>query len=322
MGRKIRRVVRWVTIVVVVGLLGTSLVYNAFTAPKGLAPRDAGVPGQFVETAGGLMHYETAGTGPLPVVLLHGFGEWSFTWRSTLAALGADGRFTAYAPDMRGFGFSERTPDSLYNANGFAVSVGEFIDALKLDRPILAGNSLGGDVALRVAVARPGRLRGLVLVDAASFAAPPEWQQALSRIFFIPPFNRTGLRLFVRYRLRSALASAYADPRSVNLDEVVANVRKPLDQDGAEEALIAMVRTGAPPLADATIAAVRVPTLIVWGEQDTIVDVDAGRRLNRLIAGSRLVTYPRTGHIPQEEQRERFAADLLEFSSGLAGPRQ
>jgi pimeloyl-ACP methyl ester carboxylesterase len=271
---------------------------------------------------GSLTHYETAGTGKLPIVLLHGFGWWSFTWRPLLAALGADARFTAFAPDMRGFGFTERPRDALYNIDGYVEHVIEFIAGLQLDRPVLVGNSLGGEVALRVAAERPDLVRGLVLLDATAYTDPSPLSQALPRLLFIPPFNRTVMRAVISRPafVRANLERRYYNPSSVNLSEIVANLRKPFDQRGAEDAFIAMIRTRRPAMAAAIVRRVKAPTLIMWGENDAVVPVAVGRHLQSDIAGSRLVVYPRTGHAPQEEARERVAADLIAFCEPLASP--
>ena len=322
MWRKVRRaVLALVLSVVLVGLV-LSTAYNALTRPRGLSPRDAAVPGSFAEVNGSLTHYEVAGSGSVPVVLLHGRGAWSFTWRPTLTALGADGRFSAYAPDLRGFGFTERPPDGLYNAEGYAAHVEEFIDALGLERPILVGNSLGGEVALRVALARPDRVRGVVLVDAPVLAGDPTLSRAVARLMVVPPFHRTYIRLYHSNRLpfgglEDSLRRLYFDPGSVNLEEVEANVRRPLDQKGAEDSLIAMWRTHEDPVPEERIRQLGVPVFIVWGENDAVAPLEQGRRLHAAIPGSRLAVYPRTGHVPQEERRERFAADLIGFAGEL-----
>lgn len=323
MGPMWRKARRW-SVRFLVGLaavlLGSSLAFNALTRPKGLAPREAGVPGAFVDVEGSLTHYETAGAGKVPVVLLHGFGSWSYTWRPALAALGDDGRFTAYAPDMRGFGFTDRPPDALYNLDGFTRHVEAFIDALELDRPILVGSSLGGEVAIRVALDRPDRVRGLVLVAAAAYDSPSPLAQAAARVLFVPPFNRSFVRIFSRWFIGSVVDRAYYDTSTIDRESLVQNLRKPFQQRGAEDAWVAMVRQRVASVPAERVRTLRLPTLIVWGAEDEVIPVERGARLNSDIANSRLFVYPRTGHLPQEEARERFAADLLSFCGELAPP--
>src|SRR5439155_15032265 len=212
-----------------------------------------------------------------------------------LSALGADGRFTAYAIDMRGFGFTDRPRDALYNTTGYAEHVLQFLDAMKIERAVLVGHSLGGEVALRLAAERPDRVSGLVLADATAYGSPSPWSQALQRLVFVPPFNRSLVRaVFSRpWYLRATLTRAYANTSTVDLSEVIAEIRKPLQQRGAEDALIAMVRTRSEPVTTAMVNRVRAPTLVIWGEDDKIVSVDTGRRLQREIEGSRLIVYPR-----------------------------
>ncbi len=325
MGPMPRKVRRWLARSLL-GLFGVMVVasslYNVLTRPEGRGPRDAGVPGEFVEIGGWLTHYERAGSGPLAVVLLHASGSWSFSWRPVLSALAADGRFTAYAPDMRGFGFTERPPDALYAPDGYAQHVIDFLDALDIDAAVLVGNSLGGDVALRVAMKRPDRVTGLVLADASTYESRSLLLTAARRLLFVPPFNRTMLRAVITRPsvIRAELGRVYHDPRSVDIEGIVTNRREPFRQRGAEDALIAMARTRWEPVPAEAVRRLALPALIVWGEEDRITPVDTGRRLNADLAGSRLVVYPAIGHAPHEEARERFSADLIRFCGPLAPP--
>src|SRR5206468_1762734 len=207
---------------------------------------------------------------------------------------------------------------ALYNADGYARHVEEFIDALKLDDPVLVGNSLGGEVAMRVALDRPGRIRGLVLAGSTAYETVPWWRSLAARLL-VPPFNRTIVRSVLTRpsTLSAALADAYADPRAADLDAEVVNVRKPFDQKGAEDAFLAMLRSPADGLGAERVRLLALPTLIVTGDTDRVAAAGTARRLNADIRGSRLVVYPRVGHVPQEEARDRFAADVLVFAGGL-----
>ena len=102
------------------------------------------------------------------MVLIHGFGSNTYTWRRNVDELGR--RFRVFAIDLKGFGLTEKPKDGQYHLSAYTEHLLAFLDELKLEKPVLVGNSMGGAVALRLALLYPDRVGGIVLVD----AAPPD----------------------------------------------------------------------------------------------------------------------------------------------------
>src|SRR5215216_4493606 len=116
-----------------------------------------------IEVEGLPIHYLTAGTGP-PLVLLHGAGDNALDWRWVMPALAANHR--VYAPDLPGSPDSAR-PAADYSPAFFERFVAGFLDASGIERVAVAGNSLGGLIALRLALSEPARVTALILIDSA-----------------------------------------------------------------------------------------------------------------------------------------------------------
>lgn len=300
----------------VAGLLVFSFVYNAVTARAELDPERAievkKVEGSFVSGAGVRTHYIKEGSGETVIVFIHGFGGSTYSWRKNVAVLAQ--KYTVISVDVRGFGYTSRDPASEYSPRGYTTHISTFLDIMGVRRPIIVGHSMGGEVAMRVALQRPEDVAGLVLIDSAglpsgsSFEAPP-----------IPQPLQTTLIRFASSRraVRAGLDSAFYDRSAVD-EEMIAAYRDPLDVESAEEMMWRMARTAAPRLNRSEIAQVSVPTLIVWGRDDRLIPLSEGEELASLIKGSRLVVLDRAGHMPQEERAEDVNSLIDSFAS-IAG---
>lgn len=253
------------------------------------------------EVDGVSLHYEESGSGG-SLVLVHGFGQSSFCWRPLH---GSDEGHRLIALDMKGFGASDKPADGRYSVNDQARLVVGFTRALGLTNFLLVGHSFGGAVCLRTAqllrAEGDGRLRGLVLVGSAAY---PQQMPDFMRLFRTPLLAELVLWMLPpRLGAWLALRRAYADPRSIERAAVRAYARA-LASPGGRQALLATARQILPDNLDEIIAGYReidVPTLLVWGECDTIVPPAVGRRLAHELPHARLEIIPRRGHVPQEE---------------------
>jgi pimeloyl-ACP methyl ester carboxylesterase len=272
-----------------------------------------------VEIDGLTIRYLAAGEGP-PMVLLHGAGDNALDWRWVMPALAATHR--VYAPDLPGSPDSARPPAD-YSPAFFGRFVAGFLDALGIERAAMVGNSLGGLVALRVALSEPARVRALVLVDSAGLGS------AVNPAFTsvnVPglgeaamPFWRTPLGAYQRAWGRTALLFAYP-PGSVPR-EWLAEQRRLAQSPGYLEAHLSVLRALVRPLGQREVLVDRLsllemPTLVVWGARDRVFpERQAREAVGRLREGS-LAVIPNCGHMPHVECPERFLAALDGFLVG------
>lgn len=305
------------------GLSGVALGLPYLLPLTGPTPVDAiswaDANGAFAPVGDTRLYYQRAGSGGRPMVLAHGFGASSFSWRANLRPI-ADAGYTVYALDLRGFGLSDKSwaGDMAHAAQADRLKA--FMDALGLDRAVLAGNSMGGNIIAHFALKYPERVRGLILVDAAVYGGHlgGGWVAAL---LGVPPLRRWGqiaVRLALADDKRNAatLKSAWFDSTKVTPD-ILTGYRRALQTADWDVSLLAMIRDGATNNISARLGEITAPTLIIWGEHDTWISPDKGPQLARDIAGSKLIVIPNAGHVPHEEQPEEFNRVVIEFVRGL-----
>jgi pimeloyl-ACP methyl ester carboxylesterase len=272
-----------------------------------------------VEIDGLTIRYLAAGEGP-PLVLLHGAGDNSLDWRWVMPTLAATHR--VYAPDLPGSPDSAR-PAAGYSPAFFERFVSLFVDALGIGPATFVGNSLGGLVALRVALSRPDRVRALVLVDGAGLgrAVNPAFTSVNVPLLgeAAIPFWRTPVGAYQRAWGRTALLFAHP-PRSVPREWLAEQCRLAL-RPGYLEAHLSVLRALVSPLGQREVLverlpSLKVPTLVVWGERDRVFpERQAREAVVRLQEGS-LALIPDCGHMPHVECPDRFLAALDEFLLG------
>lgn len=302
-------------------LVGILLILTAFAVTlsrqpdwtaESLVARWAPPPSDFVEVMGQPVHVRDEGPrgDPAPLVLLHGTSASLHTWEGWVKAL--KGQHRVITLDLPGFGLTGPRPDADYHRDSDARFVLAVLDRLGVQRFGIGGNSLGGDVAWRVAVLAPERVQRLVLVDAAGpkvalGSIPLGW-----RIARLPGVSGIVEELLPRALVAQGIASAYADPTKITGDLVDRYYQLTL-REGNRRALVQRIGQWQPGDGAERIATIRVPTLILWGRRDAIIPLEAGRVFEREIPGARLVVFDELGHVPQEEDPARSVQPVLAF---------
>jgi pimeloyl-ACP methyl ester carboxylesterase len=289
-------------------LLTGCLTVRPYTEVRRAVPSE-----RFVVWNGHSIYVEQQGTGE-PVLLIHGFGSSSYEWRQVAPALAASYRVIAL--DLFGFGYTERPRDAAsYTREGQAEMILGVLDLLGIRSAHLVGHSYGGALALYLAATAPERVRSLVLADSAAPTYPNDrrtrtasWRLA-NRIFLgwtlRPWFIRRGLR------------SAYYDDQQVTPNLVSAYLER-LKIEGVDTAYRGLTAPVPPSPLQVDLSQIARPTLLVWGAEDTAVPLSDGRRAAALIPGARLVVLEKTGHVPMEEQPERFVEAVRAFLASLS----
>lgn len=284
--------------------------------------------GRFVELGGTRTYVEEAGPADGPaIVLVHGFGGSTWTWRHTLPALAAAG-WHAVALDLRGFGLAEKAweADQTHAAQGRLVL--DLMDDLGLRTAVLVGHSMGASVVAHATQLDPSRVRALVLVDAAITGPGGRGGGALGAGSIVGPLLEIGpLRRAARFavrlavdpaRLETILRSAYADPAFPSAADVAAYGAATRLPDW-DLALLAIVRDGgrnALPGPVSSLGGAR-PVLVAWGEADPWIPLARGEALRDAIPGAGWLVVPGAGHLPMEEGREAFEPGLLAWLAAL-----
>jgi pimeloyl-ACP methyl ester carboxylesterase len=280
------------------------------TIPSGEIP-GSHVYDHFVDLGGVRYHYtEYPADGP-DIVLVHGFASSTYTWEAVVPYLHERG-YHVFALDMKGFGWSDKPDDAFYDPVSLMEEVDAWMEALGLTQVVFAGNSLGGAVAVLMALEHPARISKLVLIDAAGY---PMQRPMVIRLAHLPLAGGVMKLFFGPWLVRWNLKEVFSDDVCVT-DEKVKAYYDRLRTENALDAQIAVARSLKLDQLEQYIE--RIPdittdTLIIWGKDDRWIPLDIGRRFKNDIAGSTLTVIPECGHMPQEEQPERTAQLIIDF---------
>ena len=291
-------------------LRGPDVPYATLEAKYG------GAESHFVDLPGGLhVHYREVGDPALPLlVLLHGFGDSYTSWEGWTQTL--EGKFHIISPDFPGHGLTRAPEGYALSGAGLADTIDAFAAQLKLPKFALAGNSMGGGVAWIFAVRQQERLNALILVDAAGFAneAPPPATPLAFRILQYPigrfvlrnidnrPLIDEGLKtdVYDQSLITPALVDRWAEfQRAPGHRAILMSLTPSATGFGAASAQV--------------LHDIKVPTLVLHGENDPLIEPASARKFAAAIPGAKLIFYPHVGHLPQIEIPQRSATDVAEF---------
>jgi pimeloyl-ACP methyl ester carboxylesterase len=269
-----------------------------------------------IEIHGHRVGYRIAGSGPV-IVLIHGMAGSSATWLSVMPALAE--HFTVVAPDLVGHGESEK-PRGDYSLGAFASGVRDLLLALGLERATLVGQSLGGGVAMQFAYQFPERCERLVLVSSGGLG---EEVNLLLRLLALPgaelvlPLACTNWVHDAGVKVADWLAhiGLHVDPHVAEIWQSYGSLADAQTRTAFVHTLRSVIDVSGQRVsaADRLYLAADVPTLIIWGDHDTIIPVDQGRATHEAIPASRLEIFEGAGHFPHSEQPDRFCTVLTEF---------
>jgi 2-hydroxymuconate-semialdehyde hydrolase len=265
--------------------------------------------GQTIDIDGVATNYHDNGRGS-PIMLIHGSGPgvtaWA-NWRLTLPVLAQKRR--VIAPDMLGFGYTERPADNHYSMQRWLKHLLGLMDKLQLERVDLIGNSFGGALALAFAIAHPERVRRLVLMGSVGVSFP--LTDGLDRVWGYTPSAATMRELISLFSWNQLL---------VNDDLAELRYRASI-QPGFQEAFAAMFPTPRQQWVDALasseedIRALPHQTLLIHGRDDQIIPLQTSLTMASWIAKSQLHVFGQCGHWTQIEQADRFTQLVDNFFS-------
>lgn len=269
-----------------------------------LAPAE----GRFAEVGGVDLYFTQTGSAPPTLLLLHGFGSSTLSWRKVAEPLAAEAEVIAF--DRPGFGFTER-PTATDTRNPYTPPAQleltrGLLDALSVPRAVLVGHAAGGAVAVEFALAYPERVAGLVLVGPIlSSGGPPALLRGLSGT---PQAARLGpliMRQFADEPGLELLRQSYADPSRLT-DADIAGFRRPLRADNWDTALWEVTKAGRSTDLSPRLAELNVPTLVVSGAADGVVPPEQHEQAAESIPGAEIKVLAGCGHAPHEECPQKF----------------
>lgn len=259
------------------------------------------------KTGAFVTNYHDLGQG-FPVVFLHGSGPGVTAWANwnKLFPLMKE-QYRLIAPDMAGFGFTERMPDAVYNMNAWVQQTIDLFEALQIEKANLVGNSFGGALALNMAIKYPDRINKLVLMGSMGVSFPLTYgldqvwgytpseanMEELLEIFTYDHSFATKELIKTRYEssmqpgFQESFSSMFPEPRQKSVENMAAN--------------------------QAYIRNIPHETLIIHGREDRVIPIETSLKLLSLIDRAQLHVFGHCGHWTQIEHTEEFAELLMGF---------
>jgi len=308
-------------IVVAVALAGAFTYLSTPDIPRSALEAKYGEPpSQYLALADGARaHVRDEGPRTAPVlVLIHGSNASLFTWRPWVARL--ESTFRVVTMDMPGHGLTGAVPSGDYTGRAMVEFVRAVTDKLGIPKFAIGGNSMGGAIAARFAETYPARVTQLILVDAGGMPSKEGDKVPLVfRLARTPILNQALLYITPRSLVVEGLNDAIVR-KAIITDAMIDQYWDFARMAGTRAATAARFQEPEDSYIVDHVGAIRMPTLILWGEEDHLIPVVAAHEFAKDVPGAKLIVYPATGHIPQEEVADQSAAEVKAFLLATSKP--
>lgn len=262
------------------------------------------------------MHYIEKGEGSKHIVLLHGFRAHTYTWKHLIDPLVQAG-YHVWAVDLIGYGLSDKPDNVIYNIDFFIKQVDAFMEAKEISQAHLVGNSMGGGLALNIALDYPDRACSLTLLSALGYPLD------------LPLYLSLGRHI-------SQIWAPFLGPRMVRrcLNEIVFNQELVTDEQveayclpyrfpgGITASLLTLRQFDNQRLVEMSkrYSTLHCPLLVIWGDQDWLIPVSHFENFLKDFPTAHRLLIPNCGHIPQEEAPQQVLTSMLEFFQSVDFP--
>ena len=245
------------------------------------------------------------------IVLLHGFGTSWYSFSRIIPELSK--YFTIYAIDLKGFGKSPKPKDNRYSVYDQAVLVDKFLREKNLKNIILIGHSYGGGVALSLVLMDKKRVKKMVLIDSACY---DQKLPKLIRWLQIPIIGKIGFFILPSsFEVKESYKYAFYDDSKIP-EDIVREYTKNLYLPNAKSVYFETTKELIPKDIDKIskkYSTIKIPTLLIWGENDIVIPKEKAYRLHKDLKNSKLVIIPKCGHMPHEERPKETLKALKSF---------
>jgi pimeloyl-ACP methyl ester carboxylesterase len=292
------RFIVWLT-AIPLALAGISgcLLYRSEIQPEKLEARYFSKESKYVRVQDARMHIRIKGSGT-PVFLIHGSFSSLHTWEAWEDSLSR--YFTTVSMDLPGHGLTGPTPSEKYSMDDYASLLFSLADSLEIDHFYVAGNSMGGGVCWKMAIEKPERILGMMLIDAVGSRRFADGKKPfIFRVLEKPGIAGVLSRLTPRFLFRLNMEQVFFDAEKIT-DEQVDRYYYLMRRSGNREATVKRLSQAGLPNGN-RIGEISCPALIIWGREDRWIPLKTGEELRSMIPNSELIVFDRAGHVPMEE---------------------
>jgi len=277
-----------------------------------LKEKYAAVSSAFIAVEDMEVHYRDEGskTDSLPLVLIHGTGSSLQTFDAWAAALKKEKRVIRM--DIPAFGLTGPFPNRQYSIDHYVDFIHHFLSALGVEKCILGGNSLGGQIAWNYTAQYPAMVQKLILIDAAGYPIQSQSVPIGFKIARTPVLKNIMTFITPRFMVKESVQNVYADKAKVT-DMLVDRYFDLTLREGNRQALVDRLNLVGDTSPVQLIKNIQQPTLILWGEKDLLIPIKFAYLFHNDLPNDTLVILKNMGHVPMEESPQESLAPVLEF---------
>ena len=308
------------------GAIGAAVAVKMLTRPQSVSRENFAEyiyhaeNSHFAEVDGATVHYQEFGDAANPTLLLiHGYTSSTQVWK-TVAPMFAEREFHVVVVDLLGFGYSDKPAWFDYTIASQARMIVRLMNILGIGQATLLGSSYGGAVASVMTLDYPERVEKLVLVGAVSNDEAKE--KPILQIVAIPGVGEIVTPFFLdsKFLLKLRMKDTFA-PENQHLvtQQRIDSVHRPLSAADAHNSVLQTARHWDANRIERDAHLIEQPTLLIWGEDDTVIPIHNGFKLHQSILNSRLVVFRHCGHIPPEETPDNFVEIVTSFCRDRKG---
>ena len=269
-------------------------------------------PSSFIELNGMEVHCRDEGNASdsIPIVLIHGTSSSLHTFNDWANVL-KNGR-RVIRMDLPGFGLTGPFQDNNYAIENYVGFIHNFLVSKGVEKCILGGNSLGGEIAWRFTADNPQRVEKLILINAAGYPLESKSKPIAFRLARTPVLKNVLTFITPRSLVKSSVENVYFDQSKVT-DPLVDRYFDLTLREGNRNALIDRMALATESDKTGLIKQIKTPTLVLWGEHDLLIPTDYAHRFHKDLPNSSLVIIEKVGHVPMEESPKESLSAVTNF---------
>jgi pimeloyl-ACP methyl ester carboxylesterase len=295
------------------------IVFSVFAQrdiPKNiLIKKYATIESKFMPIMGMRVHYRDQGNvnDSIPLLLIHGTSSSLHTWDkvNSLIIKKTNGDKRIITVDMPAFGLTGPNPENKYSYENYNQFIDSLLIKLNVKKCTIGGNSLGGGIAWHFAVAKPKKVNSLILIDASGYPKKNEKGSLGFKIAQMPVINNLLLYITPKSLVRKSIEGVYYNQQLIE-EETVTRYHELLLCEGNRKAALSLFKNKIEQHPE-FIKTIQVPTLIIWGKEDALIDYKNAYLFNQDIKNSDVVMLEKVGHVPNEEAPEKVANAIITF---------
>jgi pimeloyl-ACP methyl ester carboxylesterase len=310
------KLIKWFFGILLIALFGFIITFWRNDIPlETLKVKYATTNSKFIAVSGASVHFQDRGNqaDTLPIVLLHGTGASLHTWEAWVEGMPEKRVITL---DLPAYGLTGPNTSADYSTKKYVETVDSLLIKLNINRCIIGGNSLGGNVSWNYTVTHPKKIAKLILVDAAGYKIKSTSVPIAFKIARIPVLNNLIKFLTPRFIIEKSVQNVYADKSKVSetlIDRYLDLTLREGNRGAFVERMANLKNTIVIVNASDLIKTINVPTLILWGDQDGLIPVASANRFQADLPNDTLVIMKNLGHVPMEEDPKASLAVVRQF---------